>query len=89
MLAMMCRTVLPSRVSKINVNIETCMDEQVGLLRLRVSEKRVLGKIVGPKWYEVTGVRIKLHDELHNNIIRSIKSNRMMRQAGKYRAWKK
>jgi hypothetical protein len=56
---------------------------------VRVSENRVLGKILGPKWYEVTGGRIKLHDELHNNIIRSIKSKRMMRHAGKYRAWKK
>jgi hypothetical protein len=47
---------------------------------LRVFEKRVLGRILGPKRYEVTGGWRKLHnDELHNlycslSTIRMIKS---------------
>jgi hypothetical protein len=51
--------------------------------RLRVFEKRVLRRILGPKRDEVTGGWIKLHnEELHNlysspSIIRMIKSRRM------------
>jgi hypothetical protein len=50
--------------------------------RLRVFENRVLRRIFGPKRYEVTGERRKLHNgELHNlysspDIIRQIKSRR-------------
>jgi hypothetical protein len=51
--------------------------------RLRVFENRVLRRIFGPKWDEVTGEWRKLHnEELHNlysspNIIRQIKLRRM------------
>jgi hypothetical protein len=51
--------------------------------RLMVFENRVLRRIFGPKWDEVTGERRKLHNgELHNlystpDIIRQIKSKRM------------
>jgi hypothetical protein len=31
--------------------------------RLRVFENRVLRRVFGPKWYEVTGELIKLHNE--------------------------
>jgi hypothetical protein len=52
-------------------------------LRLRVFEKRVLGKTFGPKTDEVTGKWRRLHkEELYDlysstNIIRVIKSRRM------------
>jgi hypothetical protein len=51
--------------------------------RLRVFENRVLRRIFGPKWDEVTGEWRKLHnEELHNlysspDIIRQIRSRRM------------
>jgi hypothetical protein len=51
--------------------------------KLRVFENRVLRRIFGPKWDEVTGYWRKLHSgELHNlysspDIIREIKSRRM------------
>jgi hypothetical protein len=51
--------------------------------RLRVFENRVLGKISGPKWDEVTGKwRRRNNEELHDlyfspNIIRMIISRRM------------
>jgi hypothetical protein len=51
--------------------------------RLQVFENRVLRRIFGPKRYEVTGERIKFHnEELHNlylspDIIRQVKSRRM------------
>jgi hypothetical protein len=51
--------------------------------RLRMFENRVLRRIFGPKWDEVTGERRKLHNgELRNlysspDIIRQIKSRRM------------
>jgi hypothetical protein len=51
--------------------------------RLKVFENRVLRRIFGPKWDEVTGEWRKLQDgELHNlysspDIIRQIKSRRM------------
>jgi hypothetical protein len=51
--------------------------------RMRVSEKRVLRRIFGPKRDEVTGGWRKLHnEELHNlysspSINRTIKSRRM------------
>jgi hypothetical protein len=51
--------------------------------RLRVSEKRVLRRIFGPKRYEVTGEWRKLHNEELNdlycspNIVRVIKLGRM------------
>jgi hypothetical protein len=51
--------------------------------RLRMFENRVLRRILGPKWDEVTGERRKLHnEELHilyssPYIIRQIKSRRM------------
>jgi hypothetical protein len=46
--------------------------------RLRMFKNRVLRRIFGPKRYDVTGGRRKLHEELHNlyfslNIIRMIK----------------
>jgi hypothetical protein len=50
--------------------------------RLRVFEKRVLRRIFGPKWDEVTGEWRKLHNkEIHDlhsspSIIRIIKSQR-------------
>jgi hypothetical protein len=51
--------------------------------RLRVFENRVLRRIFGPKWDEVTGEWRKLHnEELHDlysssSIIRVVKSRRM------------
>jgi len=50
--------------------------------RLKVFENRVLRRILGSKWDEVTGGWRKLHNELHNvyaspNIVRVIKSRRM------------
>jgi hypothetical protein len=51
--------------------------------RLRVFEYRVLRRLFGPKWDEVTGDWRKLHnEELHNlysspDIIRMIKSRRI------------
>jgi hypothetical protein len=51
--------------------------------RLRVFENRMLRRIFGPKWDEITGEWRKLHSgELHNlysspDIIRQIKSRRM------------
>jgi hypothetical protein len=51
--------------------------------RLRAFENRVLRRIFGPKWDEVTGEWRKLHnEELHDlysppSIIRMIKSRRM------------
>jgi len=51
--------------------------------RLRVFEKRLLRRIFGPKWDEVTGAWRKLNNEELNylytspNIIRFIKSRRM------------
>jgi hypothetical protein len=51
--------------------------------RLRVSERRVLRRIFGPKREEVAGGWRRLHnEELHNlhasrNVIRVIKSRRM------------
>jgi hypothetical protein len=51
--------------------------------RLRVFENRVLRRIFGPQWDEVTGDWTKLHnDELHDlysspNIVRVIKSRRL------------
>jgi hypothetical protein len=51
--------------------------------RLRVFENRVLRRIFGPKWDEVTGEWRKMHnEELHNlysspDIIRQVKSRRM------------
>jgi hypothetical protein len=51
--------------------------------RLRVSEKRVLRRILGPKRDEVTGEWRKLHNEELNemysspNIIQAITSRRM------------
>jgi hypothetical protein len=49
-----------------------------GRVRLRVFENRVLRRIFGPKWDEVTGEWRKFHEELHilcssPNIIRQIK----------------
>jgi hypothetical protein len=51
--------------------------------RLRVFENRVLRRILGPKMDEVTGEWSKFHNEELNilyssNIIRQIKSRRMM-----------
>ena len=51
--------------------------------RLRVFENRVLRRVFGPKRDEVTGERIKLHNEELNdlyslpNIVRVVKSRRM------------
>ena len=51
--------------------------------RLRVFENRVLRRIFGPRWDEVTGQWRKLHNEELNdlycspNIVRVIKSGRM------------
>jgi len=51
--------------------------------RLRVFENRVLRRIIGPKWDDVTGERRKLHNEelsdlcSSQNIVRVIKSRRM------------
>jgi hypothetical protein len=51
--------------------------------RLRVSENRVLGRIVGPKRHKVTGKWRRLHNEEFNglysssNTIQVIKSRRM------------
>jgi hypothetical protein len=51
--------------------------------RLRVFENRMLRKVFGPKWDDVTGDWRKQHnEELHNlysfpNIVRMIKSRRM------------
>ena len=51
--------------------------------RLRVFENRVLRKVLGPKWVEVTGEWRKLHNEELNdlysllNIVRVVKSRRM------------
>jgi len=51
--------------------------------RLRVSENRVLRRIFGPKWDEVTGEWRKLHNEELNDlysspsIVRVIKSRRV------------
>jgi hypothetical protein len=50
--------------------------------RLRVFEKRMLGRIFGPKMDEVTGERRSPHNEELNdlysfNIVRVIKSRRM------------
>jgi hypothetical protein len=50
--------------------------------RLRVSEKRVLRRIFGPKWDEDGSWRKMHNDELHSlyfspNIVRVIKSRRM------------
>jgi hypothetical protein len=58
---------------------------------LRVFENRMLRRIFGPKWDEVTGGSRKLHEEeLHGlysspSIVRVIKARRM-RWAGRYRA---
>jgi hypothetical protein len=59
-----------------------------------VFENRVLRRIFGPRWDEVTGDWRKLHnDELHNfysspNIIRMIKSRRMRWAGHVARMWK-
>ena len=51
--------------------------------RLRVFENRVLRRVFGPKWDEVTGEWRKLHNEELNdlyslpNIVRVVKSRRM------------
>jgi hypothetical protein len=51
--------------------------------RLRVFENRVLRRVFGPKWDEVTGEWRKLHNEESNNlhslpnIVRVVKSRRM------------
>jgi hypothetical protein len=51
--------------------------------RLRVFENRVLRRIFGPKWDEVTGEWRKVHNEERHNlysspdIIRQVKSRRM------------
>jgi hypothetical protein len=51
--------------------------------RLRMYEKRLLARVLGPKREKVAGGRIRLHNEkLHNfyasqNIIRVIKSRRI------------
>jgi hypothetical protein len=55
--------------------------------RLRVSENRLLKRIFVHKMDEGTGDWRKVHEELHNlhstpNIIRVIKSRRMMRWVG-------
>jgi hypothetical protein len=57
-------------------------------LKLRVFENRVLRRVFGPKWGEVTGEWRKLHNEKLNdlyslpNIVRVVKSRRM-RWAGR------
>jgi hypothetical protein len=63
--------------------------------RLRVIENRVLRRIFGPKWDEVTGELRKLHNEercdlyFSPNIVRVIKS-RIIRWAGHIaRVWEK
>jgi hypothetical protein len=61
-------------------------------LRLRVCEKRMLKRVFGPKWFEVTVAWWRLHNKELNdvkssqNIVRVIKS-RLMRLAG-HVAWK-
>ena len=50
--------------------------------RLRVFENRVLRRVFGPKWDEVTGEWRKLHKELSDlyslpNIVRVVKTKRM------------
>jgi hypothetical protein len=55
-----------------------------GVRRLTVFENRVLRRVFGPKWDEVTGEWIKLHNEELNNlysspsIVRVVKSRRKM-----------
>jgi hypothetical protein len=62
--------------------------------RLRLLENRLLRKIFGPKWDEVTGQWRKLHNQeltdlySSSNIIRVIKSRRM-RWAGHVALWRR
>ena len=61
--------------------------------RLRVFENRVLRRIIGPKWDDVTGERRKLHNEelsdlcSSQNIVRVIKSRRMRWMGHVARMW--
>jgi hypothetical protein len=46
---------------------ETCSVTLREEHRLRVLERRILRRIFGPKWDEVSGEWRKLHDEEHHN----------------------